>query len=511
MSVTTNRSTIAELIDSFATAAPDLLCAEYQRLVGELWCDGELSVHALPAVPALVSRFDEVDDQRAGYLAILLGLLAEAEYPVFDGEVSAAVRRGLDHYLDRWSAAPAGEPLSLALLYLVAHFPGDRDRILAVAAGLGLERDDLSRFDRALRELDEERPVIGRVFPSPAVWQLNETERDFDQGFITGLTPEQVRVNWEKDTRTVLGHQGAKAYWAVRNGTPAPTVSATFPNRDEIPVPPVGAGIDQFARHAGALRCPQCHAKLDFADSGIRCTACAAAYPATSGILNLLAESYGDKDDFLNKLAEVPSMGYFYEAFARPAFLRISGSNWGAAVTVPDEDAYIAEHVRPVDGPVLDLAAGAGRWTSVLAKHVGPERLIALDMAPPMLTALRALLPEVPAVLASGGDLPFDDASLGAVLCWNALQAFPAHAAAAIAEVGRCLRPGGTFTLLTFRMDTDRIARHFQAAHHFPGHADGLRLFDLDELKSWLTDAGLTVRHESTPGTFILITAERPA
>jgi ubiquinone/menaquinone biosynthesis C-methylase UbiE len=159
---------------------------------------------------------------------------------------------------------------------------------------------------------------------------------------------------------------------------------------------------------------------------------------------------------------------------------------------------------------VLDLAAGAGRWTEVLARAVGPERVIALDPSAPMVATLRARLPKVPAVMAGAADLPFGDASLGAVLCWNALQAFPAHAAAAIGEVGRCLRPGGTFTLLTFRMSDDPIYRYFQGQHRLPQHTNGLRLFELDQLHGWLADAGLRVREESGPGTFVFITAERP-
>jgi SAM-dependent methyltransferase len=237
-------------------------------------------------------------------------------------------------------------------------------------------------------------------------------------------------------------------------------------------------------------------------------------YPVDGGILNFTA-TVGDgtdrSSDFLFKLAETPNMGFFYEAYARPNFLRLCGNNWAGQVTPADEDLYIAEHVRPVDGPVLDLAAGAGRWTAVLANAVGAQRVVALDLGLPMLTTLRGRLPDVPAVMASARTLPFADASLGAVLCWNALQAFPDDAPAAIAEVGRCLRPGGTFTLLTFRTSDDPVYRYFVRRHHFPQHADGLHLFDYDALRTWLTDAGLTVRHEWRPGTFVVITAERPA
>ncbi len=510
MSVSTAVSGVAELIDAFAAAAPDRLDAEYQVLVAALWHDGEVTAAALPAVPELVARLEEADDRRKGYLAVLLGLLAEAEYPAADGEITTAVRGGLDRYLGLLGSRAKDDPLSLAVRYLLSHFPGDRDPILAVAAGLDLDPDDLSRLDRALAPLDPGRPELGRVFPSPAVWTLEESEREFDQGWIRTLSPEQIVGYWQDDTHTVFGSTGANAYWAVRNGTPQTLPAPVLAPRDSIPRP-ADPDTDIFGPHAAALRCPDCGGRLEFEPRAARCTGCPSAYPIASGILDLTAPigAGAGAGDFQFKLAEMPSMGLFYEAHARPNFLRVAGSNWGGQVSPADEDAYIARHVRPVDGPVLDLAAGAGRWTDVLASAVGSARVIALDLNPPMLTVLRTRLPRVPAVMASAATLPLRDASLGAVLCWNALQAFPADAPRAIAEVGRCLRPGGTFTLMTFKNSPDPINRYFVRSHRFPQHSAGLQLFDSDELKEWLAAAGLVVRDESGPGTFVFITAER--
>ncbi|GII88136.1 hypothetical protein Ssi03_61260 [Sphaerisporangium siamense] len=510
MSVSTAHSTAAEVVGAFTGADRDRLVPEFHRLVAALWDDGTLTDLAVPAVPVLVERLGQVDDERKGYIAVLLGILIEAEYPDTEGPITTAARQGVDLYLDLWRTAPNGQSLSVALTYLVAHFPSHRDRVLAAADHRDLHIEDYTRLERGLQELDPAKPVLGRVFPSPAVWALmDDNEKSFDQTWIRQMTAEQIAANWEKDTRTVWGHAGAKAYWAVVNGTPAPVVLGTVPPRDQVPQLREQSA-DIFAPHAEALRCPNCGGGIEVTGETVRCVSCSTAFPAAHGILNLSEGAQNNPGDFLYKLAELPSMGLFYEAYARPNFLRIAGTNWGAQVTPEDERRYIIDHVAPVEGPVLDLACGAGTWTEMLVEAVGAERIIALDAYAPMLTATRNKLPELPAVMASAKALPFQDASVGAVLCWNALQAFPDDAAEAIAEVGRILRPGGTFSLLTFRMHDDRLARYFQASHYFPGHQEGMQLFELDDVKRWLADAGLTIRDESGPGTFIIITAERP-
>ncbi|WP_405146076.1 class I SAM-dependent methyltransferase [Sphaerisporangium sp. NBC_01403] len=520
MSVSTMRLTIAELLAGLTTAGPDDLHTEYRRLVGALWHDGELTDEAAAAVPALVAYLDEAGDDRRGYVIILLALLAEAEYPVVDGAVATAVRGGLDRYLDLAGDAVAGRPLTLALLYLLSHFPGDRDRILAAVEHLELDPDDLSRLDRALSTLDLDAPDLGTLWPSPSVWVLTEDEREFHQEWLQTLTPGQATTAWENDTRTLLGYSGAMAYWAVRFGAPAATREVASPDGAgsfgyPIEAPFDGSGTEMFARHADAFSCPSCRGTLGFAHDMVRCEACSTRYPIARGVLDLSAgvREPDVLDDatagLLSRLGEMPGLGVHYEAVLRPAFLRIAGANWGGAVTPADEDAYLVRRIRPVDGPVLDLAAGAGRWTAVVARAVGKDRLIALDIDLAMLGALRDRLPGVPAVRSSAFDLPFGDATLGAVNCWNALHAFPDDAARAIAEVGRVLRPGGTFTMMTFLFDSDPIVRYFQSSHYFPSRVEGMLLFEMDEIRRWLADAGMTVRDASGPGSFAFITAVR--
>ncbi|MFG2905138.1 class I SAM-dependent methyltransferase [Kitasatospora sp. NPDC048286] len=501
--------TPVELLTAFTTAGAEQRDAAFRHLVAALWQDGRASDLAPATVPALLTALDQAPPERQGWLVLLLGLLAGAEPPSVGGESAEPIGKELDRFLELLADRGAHPGRTLALLYLLSHFPADRDRILAAVEPLEPSQDDLSRLDRVLRPLDPATAVLGRVWPSPAEWVLSEAERAFDRSWVDALAPAQLAATWDGDTRMLIGYSGAKAYWALRHGT-TEVVADTSPHRTTA-LSADAVGTADLTRHAEVLRCPACTGRLDVSPGGARCADCAAEFSSAAGHLDLFERSEpSDPKDVLQNAAAMRNIGLHYETVLRPAFLRLMGGNFGGQVTPADEDRYIAAHTNPVDGPVLDLAAGAGRWTAVLAEAVGAERLIALDLNPAMLTWLSGRLPEVPALRASAQALPFGDATLGAVNCWNALQAMP-DPAGVIAEVGRCLRPGGSFTLLTFLQAADPVDRHFQGTFRGPGFPDGMPLFALADLRAWLAAAGLTVRDQYTPGTFAVITAERAA
>ena len=509
MASSSARPTVADRVDTLLGAPSDQLDMEFQKLAGALWDDGVATDLALPAVAEIVTRFGQVDDERKGHLAILLGLLVETELPATTGPIAAAARAGVDEYLSLWRGTRKGEPLSLALHYLLAHFPDERDRVLEVATELDLDVGDYSRLERSLRRLDPDNPDIGRAFPYPAAWEMDEAEKEFDRKFVAALPVEEIEASWNRDTRTVFGNTGAKAYWAVRHGWVPPILAETVaPPRHPNPQ---DADVGIFERHAGAFRCPNCAGSFTFRQGTARCADCSTAYPIIRGMLDLSssAEEGFDRDDFLFKLAKMGSMGHFYEAYARPNFTRLCGFTWGAPLSLETEFDYITSSVSPVDGPVLDIGAGAGSWTQVIVDKFGADRVIALDLLPPMLAALRECLPDTPAVIKNAATLPFGDATLGAVMAWNGPQAFIDVAPDVIAEISRCLRPGGTFTTYTFGNSPDPVYRYFVGSHHFPHPAGGLRLFDMDEFKGWLTNAGLKITDESGTGLATFITAEK--
>src|SRR5688572_30463164 len=99
-------------------------------------------------------------------------------------------------------------------------------------------------------------------------------------------------------------------------------------------------------------------------------------------------------------------------------------------------------------GAVLDVAVGTGRN---LAFYPDGVRLTGVDFSPAMLKRARVraaeLGREIDLVEGDAQALPFPDASFDTVVCTLGLCGFPDERAA-IAEMHRVLRPGGTLLLL---------------------------------------------------------------
>lgn len=93
-------------------------------------------------------------------------------------------------------------------------------------------------------------------------------------------------------------------------------------------------------------------------------------------------------------------------------------------------------------GPVLDLAAGTGKFTRRLR---GAEGLLAAEPVRAMAHQLRSVLPDVPCVRAYAGRLPFADASLAGITVAQAFQWFDQSD---MPELARVLRPRGLLALV---------------------------------------------------------------
>ena len=158
----------------------------------------------------------------------------------------------------------------------------------------------------------------------------------------------------------------------------------------------------------------------------------------------------------------------------------------------------LANVVAP-PGPVADLGCGPGAHALALARR--GYHVAGVDGSPRMVQAARTRAAREEAgasfeVYDVRAPLRFADASLGGVLAILVLQHL-AHPAAFIAEIRRCLRPGGHLLITAPARDsTSRTSQNLywrlRAAcyHRVPGV---VRFYDTNSLSHLVEDQGLAV------------------
>jgi SAM-dependent methyltransferase len=107
--------------------------------------------------------------------------------------------------------------------------------------------------------------------------------------------------------------------------------------------------------------------------------------------------------------------------------------------------AWMLELLPAGSRRVADVGAGTGKLTRVLADTPDAE-VVAVDPDAAMLAKLRETVPRVPTLVGTAESLPLPDASLDAVVLGQAWHWV--DPAAASAEAGRVVKPGGTLGLI---------------------------------------------------------------
>ncbi|MGM0576456.1 MAG: class I SAM-dependent methyltransferase [Myxococcota bacterium] len=257
------------------------------------------------------------------------------------------------------------------------------------------------------------------------------------------------------------------------------------------------------------LRCPQTGGALRFergADGwSARSSEGGHVFCGRDGVLDM-APWEGEKLGLAQRVMESDGIVAVYEHGSRPAItFALTGLTYGR------EDRFLREACRPADdAPILDLACGTGRFARVLARRFGPERVVAMDVSRSML--LRSVreardggLGDILHVRGDAQRLPFADASLGAVNLWAALHLMP-DPARALREIGRVLRPGGTFTAFIARSIPGRLSERLQ---DLASPILGLRFLPRADVERWMAAAGLRTDRWSRHGVVALLSAVR--
>ena len=176
------------------------------------------------------------------------------------------------------------------------------------------------------------------------------------------------------------------------------------------------------------------------------------------------------------------------------------------------------------DGKALDLACGSGRHTRALCKHIWT---VGLDLSMEMLRVAGSESPHIPYVRADMRSLPFATGSFDLVV--NLFTSFGYFSSddenrVVLTEVSRVLQRGGVFVLDYLNADQvrtslvphdtcrvrDRIVTQDRritddgyyvekviSATGFPrSYMERVRLFEPDDLRCLLHDAGFTIDHE---------------
>jgi hypothetical protein len=189
----------------------------------EAWDAGCLRPSAPVAAARMIAELEEPGPERRAQLVLLLGLLAEGRSAATGREemTRQAVRAGLHRFLELLNSAGDDEPLRASLLFLVAHFPRDRRRILGAARTAGLDADELTRLDRCLQQPTfpdaQATRRLGRSWPSPATCDavVRAHVRDHGLAHTQVLAPDELARVWELETVTLLAYSGARAHYAI--------------------------------------------------------------------------------------------------------------------------------------------------------------------------------------------------------------------------------------------------------------------------------------------------------
>lgn len=155
----------------------------------------------------------------------------------------------------------------------------------------------------------------------------------------------------------------------------------------------------------------------------------------------------------------------------------------------PAQDEMIALLTAQSSRRVADVGCGTGVLADRIAREVAPDVVYGVDLSEGMLAQAARRSATVQWLTAPAEQLPFDDASLDAVVTTSAFHWF--NQPAALREFHRVLAPGGVAAVATLspRQNLSGLALQWFSADRFnPSHAPGPAA-----MRTLFTDAGFTV------------------
>jgi ubiquinone/menaquinone biosynthesis C-methylase UbiE len=230
------------------------------------------------------------------------------------------------------------------------------------------------------------------------------------------------------------------------------------------------------------------------------CAECQSSHPVAEGLAELMSER--GSPAVLQRGMESTWVARSWERYLRPATgLALHRRRFDR----DSEYLLFRSLLGTPEGPILDLCCGTGLFARRLAREPGMPPVIGMDVSRPMIEEAMAQAREanvkVDFVRAEAPFIPFQDASLAAVLHADSLHLFE-DAGPLFAELFRALRPGGRYVCTTY------LPPGFPAS--FVHGKAGLYPRSEEALRAQLAAAGLVHFERMIVPPFILLKAEKP-
>lgn len=203
-------------------------------------------------------------------------------------------------------------------------------------------------------------------------------------------------------------------------------------------------------------------------------------------------------------------IGAAYSAYMeRPRASRLIGRMVWGGDTKAYYESMAAVGEAPEGGTIVDCPCGAGPALRALDPAAG-VRYVAADLSPAMLRRVReraekrGLGDRIEVVEAKAEDLPLEASSADLFLSYWGIHVFP-DPRAAVAEIGRVLKPGGRLVGAAFVLG-DGFRQRLLLKRNT---ADFGPMCTEDELLGWLGEAGVPISKSSRSGLYFFFEGRR--
>jgi SAM-dependent methyltransferase len=261
--------------------------------------------------------------------------------------------------------------------------------------------------------------------------------------------------------------------------------------------------------------CPVCKQPLTPTANGLRCKREGVEYPVKNGIVDFVTEDLTKSTSpVLRSVDKLDELAKIYEGPSWYGIMDEVSAEFGLP-SLEETAKMLTEIVNATDGLGLDVACGTGFVTRPLAQKM---RLVyGIDVSTGMLEKATEYARErgignIRFARSRAERLPFPDSLFDGVTCSGALHTFQ-DTVEALKEMARVMKSGARLGVLTILKQNFSILKKFYerlpSSPFGEEETEALHLFDVEELRSYLSKTGLRGFTYDVYGCSILFHAEK--